>query len=130
MTTVAARVRGIYLQSNDRARPIFEAWFAPFADLGVTLVTGRGSFGSDHLVFDSIGLPAFQFVQDPLDYETRTHHSDLDTVDYLEPADLMQAAAVLAAVVYHAANREELIPRKPLPEPLPAKRPVPAILDY
>jgi len=73
-------------------------------------------------VFDAVGLPGFQFIQDPLDYETRTHHSDMDVYDHIEPGDLMQAAAVMASVAYHAATREQPMPRKPLPAPLPEKK--------
>ncbi len=126
----SGKIRGIYLQSNDMVRPIFEAWLAPFADQGVTNITIRDTFGTDHLMFDAVGLPGFQFVQDPLEYSSRTHHSDLDTVDHLQPGDLMQAAAVLASVVYHTANRDDLMPRKTLPRPLPEKQPVPEILEY
>ena len=113
----SGKIRGVYLQSNDMVRPIFEAWFAPFADQGVSTITIRDAFFTDHRIFDAVGLPGFQFVQDPLEYESRTHHSDLDTVDHLQPGDLMQAAAVLASVIYHTANRDELMPRKPLPQP-------------
>jgi len=111
------KIRGVYLQNNDMARPIFESWFAPFRDLGVDTVTIRNTSLTDHHVFDAIGLPGFQFIQDPLDYITRTHHSDVDVYDHIVPGDLMQAAAVMASVVYHAANREDLMPRKPLPPP-------------
>ncbi len=126
----SGKLRGVYLQSNDMARPIFEAWFAPFVDMGVSTISIRNTFGTDHLSFDAVGLPGFQFVQDPLEYETRTHHSDLDTVDHVVPGDLMQAAAVLATVVYHSANRPEMMPRKLLPGPLPEKQEVPEILQY
>lgn len=122
------KIRGVYLQNNDMARPIFEAWFAPFADLGATTVATSSTLFTDHRAFDSVGLPGFQFVQDPLEYDTRTHHSDLDTVDHLQPDDLKQAAAVLATIVYHTANRAELMPRKQLPPPLPEKQKVPALL--
>ena len=124
------KIRGVHLQGNDMARPIFAAWLAPFNDLGATSVTIRDTFGTDHLSFDAVGLPGFQFVQDPLEYHSRTHHSDLDTVDHLQPGDLMQAAAILASVVYHTANRDELMPRKPLPKPLSEKGPVPKILEF
>ena len=126
----SGKLRGVYLQSNDMARPIFEAWFAPFVDMGVSTISIRNNFGTDHLSFDAVGLPGFSFVQDPLEYQTRTHHSDLDTVDHVVPGDLMQAAAVLATVVYHTANRPEMMPRKPLPGPLPEKQEVPEILQY
>jgi len=115
------KIRGVYLQGNDMARPIFESWFAPFKDMGVKTVTIRNTGGTDHLYFDAVGLPGFEFLQDPLDYRSRTHHSNVDAYDHLEPADLMQAAAVVATCVYEAANRPEAFPRKPLPEPLPPK---------
>jgi Zn-dependent M28 family amino/carboxypeptidase len=114
----AGRIRGVYLQGNDAMRPVFRAWFAPFADLGVGTIGIREARNTDHRSFDAVGIPAFQFIQDRLDYWSRTHHADLDTYERLVPADLMQSAAVLAAVVYHAATREELLPRKPLPDPL------------
>jgi hypothetical protein len=114
----SGKIRGVYLQENDMMRPIFSAWLAPFADEGVGTISIRNTGGTDHLSFDAVGLPGFQFIQDPLDYETRTHHSDVDVYDHAVPADLMQAAAVMASVLYNAANRDEKLPRKPLPEPL------------
>ncbi len=117
------RIRGVYLQGNDMARPIFEAWLLPFKDLGATTLTLADTGGTDHKSFDAVGLPGFQFIQDPVDYHTRTHHSDLDVYDHAVPSDLMQASAVLASFVYHAATRPEMLPRKPLPEPLPKQRP-------
>jgi hypothetical protein len=118
----SGKIRGVHLQQNDMARPIFEAWFAPFEDLGVDTITIRGTSLTDHHVFDALGLPGFQFIQDPLDYSTRTHHSNMDVYDHIQPGDLMQAAAVMASVVYHAATRDELMPRKSLPLPLPPKK--------
>lgn len=112
----AGRIRGIYAQENAAARPIFEAWLAPFADLGATAVTLRGTGGTDHQAFDRVGLPGFQFIQDGLDYWSRTHHTHLDTYEHLIPADLKQASVVLASFLYHAAMREERLPRKPMPE--------------
>jgi carboxypeptidase Q len=102
-------------------RPIFEAWLSPFADLGARTLTIRDTDGTDHLSFDAVGLPGFQFIQDPVDYETRTHHSELDVYDHLQAPDLMQAAAIVASFVYDAANRPEKLPRKPLPSPLPPR---------
>jgi hypothetical protein len=119
------KVRGVYLQGNDMVRPTFEAWLAPFKDTGATTITIRDTGGTDHLSFDAVGLPGFQFVQDPLDYGSRTHHSNLDVYDHLQPADLMQASAVVASFVYHAAMRAEPLPRKPLPKPLPPKQTTP-----
>jgi carboxypeptidase Q len=112
---MGGRIRGIHLQGNDMGRPIFESWMAPFRDLGVTTITIQDTGYTDHVSFDSVGLPGFQFIQDSLDYESRTHHSDLDLADHIDPADLMQASAVLAWYVYNAANSDERIPRKPLP---------------
>jgi hypothetical protein len=113
------RIRGVYLQSNDAARPLFERWLAPFKDLGVTTISIRDTGSTDHVSFDEVGLPGFQFIQDPLEYTTRTHHSSMDSFDRVPPADLMQSSAVLASVIYHAANRPEKVPRKPLPDPQP-----------
>jgi hypothetical protein len=113
------RIRGVYLQGNDMVRPIFESWLAPFRDLGATTLTIRNTGGTDHQSFDDLGLPGFQFIQDPLDYDSRTHHSNLDVYDHLVPADLMQASAILASFVYNAATRPAMLPRKPLPKPLP-----------
>jgi carboxypeptidase Q len=117
----SGRVRGVYLQENDMARPIFENWLSPFKDEGVSTLSIRNTGGTDHLSFDAVGLPGFQFIQDPLDYGTRTHHSTLDVYEHAEAGDLMQAAAVIASVVYQAANRTEAFPRKPVPPPLPQR---------
>jgi hypothetical protein len=113
----SGKIRGVYLQGNDAMRPIFQAWLAPFRDLGVSAITIRNTGGTDHLSFDAVGLPGFQFIQDPLDYGTITHHSNMDTYDHAIPADLMQASAVIATVVYETANRKELLPRRELPKP-------------
>ena len=115
------RIRGVYLQGNDMARPIFESWLAPFKDEGAATISLRNTGGTDHLSFDAVGLPAFQFIQDPLDYFSRTHHSSLDVYEHAQAGDLMQAAAIVATLVYQAANRPDLFPRKPLPPPLPAR---------
>ena len=125
----SGKIRGVYLQDNDMARPIFEAWLAPFADLGVTTTTIVNTDGTDHLSFVAVGLPGFNFVQDPLDYEVNTHHSNVDDVGHIVPGDLMQAAAVMATAVYHAATRAEMMPRIPLPAPLPPRQPLPEILQ-
>ena len=110
------RVRGVYLQGNDAARPFFErALIGPFRDLGVTTISLRNTGGTDHLSFDDVGLPGFQFIQDPMDYATVTHHSTMDTYDHIVPADMMQAAAVIAGVVAEEANSPEMMARKPLP---------------
>ncbi len=124
----SGKIRGVYLQQNDMARPIFEAWLAPFAEFGVGTTTIINTTGTDHLSFNAVGLPGFQFVQDPLDYELNTHHSNVDDVGHVSEGDLMQAAAVMATAVYHAAQREAMMPRKGLPAPLPPKGPLPEIL--
>jgi len=124
----SGRIRGVYLQQNDMARPIFEAWLAPFAEFGAVTTTIANTTGTDHLSFAAVGLPGFQFVQDPLDYELNTHHSNVDDVGHVLEGDLMQAAAIMATAVYHAAQRAEMMPRTPLPAPLPPKQPLPEIL--
>jgi Zn-dependent M28 family amino/carboxypeptidase len=107
--------RGIYLQGNEAIAPVFESWMKPFANMGMTTLTIRPTGGTDHLSFDAVGLPGFQFVQDPLEYSTRTHHTNLDVYERAIPEDLMQNAVIIASFVYHAANRDALLPRKALP---------------
>jgi hypothetical protein len=124
----SGKIRGVYLQGNDMVRPIFEAWLEPFRDLGAGTLSIRNTGGTDHQEFDAVGLPGFQFIQDPLDYMSRTHHSDMDTYGHIEPGDLMQAAAIVATFVYHTATRDDMLPRKPLPAPLPPKKELPEIL--
>jgi carboxypeptidase Q len=109
----AGRIRGIYLQGNDLARPVFEDWLTPFHDLGARTVSPRVVHGSDHDSYDAAGLPGFHFIQDPLDYFTRTHHSNMDLYDRVQPGDLMQSAAILASFIYNAATRNDMLPRKP-----------------
>jgi hypothetical protein len=116
----SGKIRGVYLQDNDQMRPIFESWFAPMRDLGVTALTIRNTGSTDHVSFDAVGVPAFQFIQDPLEYGTRTHHSNMDLYDRLQANDLEQASAVMAWCVYNTAERPEMLPRKPLPKPRPA----------
>ena len=125
----SGKIRGVYLQGNDAARPVFERWLAPFRDLGVTTISIRDTGGTDHLSFDAVGIPGFQFIQDPLEYMSRTHHSTMDVYDHTQPADLMQASAVMASVIYHAANRAEKMPRNPVPEPQQKWTPAPAKTD-
>ena len=115
----SGKVRGIYLQGNAAVAPIFAAWMAPLKGLGVTTETLRNTGGTDHLSFDAVGIPGFQFIQDPLDYETRTHHSNMDVYEELSPNDLKQAAVVEAIFVYNTAMRDQMLPRKPLPTPKP-----------
>jgi carboxypeptidase Q len=111
------KIRGIYTQGNAAVDSIFAQWMAPLKDLGVTTISNRNTGGTDHLSFDAVGIPGFQFIQDPMDYETRTHHSNMDTYEHLQPTDLKQIAVVEAIFVYNAAMREQMIPRKPLPHP-------------
>jgi hypothetical protein len=119
-------IRGVYLQGNEAVAPIFSAWMKPFANLGMTTLTLRNTGGTDHLSFDAVGLPAFQFIQDPLEYDTRTHHSNMDNYERLQADDVMKNAVIVASFVYHAANRDEKLPRKPLPKPQPAQPQTPA----
>ena len=111
------KIRGIYTQGNTAVDPIFARWMAPLKDLGVTTITNRNTGGTDHLSFDAVGIPGFQFIQDPMDYDTRTHHSDMDTYEHLQSTDLKQIAVVEAIFVYNAAMRDQMMPRKPLPHP-------------
>ena len=112
-------IRGVYLQGNEAVAPIFKAWMEPFANLGMTTLTIRNTGGTDHQSFDAVGLPGFQFIQDPVEYDSRTHHSSMDVYDRVQAADMMQNAVIVASFVYHTANRDELLPRKPMPKPAP-----------
>jgi carboxypeptidase Q len=111
------KIRGIFAQGNEQAAAIFKQWFAPFADLGASTVTLHNTGSTDHLSFDAVGIPGFQFIQDPIDYDTRTHHTNQDNYDHLVMDDLRQAAVIEAAFVYFAAMRPEMMPRKPLGQP-------------
>jgi peptidase M28-like protein len=113
------KIRGVYLQENAAVAPIFEAWMRPFKDLGMTTLTMRNTGGTDHLSFDAVGIPGFQFIQDPIEYETRTHHSNMDVYDRLQPDDLKQISVIVASFVYDAAMRDQMLPRKPIEKPLP-----------
>jgi carboxypeptidase Q len=115
------KIRGVYLQGNEMVAPIFNAWMVPFHDLGMTTLTIRNTGGTDHLSYDAVGLPGFQFIQDPLDYDTRTHHSNMDVYERIQEPDMKQMAVIVASFVYLTANRDEMIPRKPLPKPRPAR---------
>ncbi len=108
-------IRGIYLQGNEAAAPIFAAWMDPLRSLGMTTLSIRNTGGTDHLAFDRVGLPGFQFIQDDVEYGSRTHHSSMDAYERLQEEDLRKNAVIVAAFAYHAANREEKLPRKPLP---------------
>ena len=113
----SGRIRGIYLQNDEMARPIFENWFAALKDLTPGAVTIRSTGSTDHVSFDAVGLPGFQFIQDPLDYETRTHHTNMDVYDRIQREDVEQMAVIEASFVYNAATRAEKLPRKELPAP-------------
>ncbi len=113
----SGKIRGIYTQNNLALREIFQAWLAPFNDMGATGVTLSNTGSTDHISFDAVGIPAFQFIQDPLEYDTRTHHSNMDTYDHLSIEDLQQAAVIVSAFVYNTAMRNDKLPRKPLPAP-------------
>ena len=119
------KIRGVYLQGNTSVAPIFEKWMEPFHDLGMTTLTMRNTGGTDHLSFDAVGIPGFQFIQDPMDYGALTHHSNLDVYEHIRPEDLKQAAVIMASFVYDAAMRDEMIPRKPIrpDEPAPKTEP-------
>ncbi|MFZ0859363.1 MAG: M20/M25/M40 family metallo-hydrolase [Candidatus Sulfotelmatobacter sp.] len=113
----SGKIRGVYLQENAAVGPIFQQWIAPLQDLGVSTLTMRNTGGTDHEAFDSVGVPGFQFIQDMLDYGSRTHHSNMDTYERLQADDLAQAAVVEAIFVYNTATRDQMLPRKPLPRP-------------
>ena len=107
-------LRGIYLQSNDAAAPIFREWMEPFRSLGMTTMTIRNTGGTDHQAFDAVGLPGFQFIQDEVEYSTMTHHTNLDYYERLQPGDIQKMATIAAGFAYFAANRDEKLPRKTL----------------
>ena len=117
----SGKIRGVYLQGNKNAGTVFEQWLAPFKEMGASTITINNTGGTDHLAFDAVGIPGFQFIQDELEYDTRTHHTNMDTYDHLVPDDLKQAAIIVATFVYNAAQRDEKIPRKELPKPVPAQ---------
>jgi len=108
------KIRGIYLQGNESLRPVFRAWLKPFAELGAATISAAGTGGTGHTTFDAVGLPGFQFIQDPLEYNSRTHHSNMDVYDRLQSDDARQAAVIMASFVYLAANRDAKLTRKPL----------------
>lgn len=114
------QIRGVYLQGNEAVAPIFGAWMEPFRNMGMTTLAIRNTGGTDHLSFDAAGIPGFQFIQDEVEYNTRTHHSNMDVYERLQEQDLMQNAVIVATFVAQTANRDEMLPRKPLP-PAPAR---------
>jgi Zn-dependent M28 family amino/carboxypeptidase len=119
----AGAIRGVYLQGNEAVAPIFETWMKPFGNLGMTTLTLQNTSGTDHLAFDAVGVPGFQFIQDPLEYDTRTHHSNMDGYERLVAADMMKNAVIVATFVYETANRDSKLPRKPLPKAQPPQPP-------
>jgi carboxypeptidase Q len=110
------KIRGVYLQGNDKVKLIFAKWLEPFNDLGAKTLTISNTGGTDHLSFDAVGIPGFQFIQDEIEYDTRTHHTNMDSYDHLIVEDLKQAATIVAAFVYNTAMRDEKLPRKELPK--------------
>ena len=113
-------IRGLYLQGNEAMAPVFQTWMQPFKNMGMTGLSIRNTGGTDHLSYDAVGLPGFQFIQDPVEYNSRTHHSNMDVYERVQAADVMKNAVIVASFVYHTANRDEKLPRKPLPKPQPA----------
>lgn len=111
------KIRGVYMQGNEAVRPIFQTWLGPFRDVGAATLTISNTGGTDHGSFDQVGIPGFQFIQDPMDYDSRTHHSNMDVYDRIQADDMKQAAAIMATFVYHAAMRDQKIPRKEEPAP-------------
>ena len=111
------KIRGVYLQGNKSVDPIFTKWLEPFKDLGAQTITINNTGGTDHQAFDAIGIPGFQFIQDQIEYNTRTHHTNMDTYDHLVPEDLKQAATIVASFVYHTSQRDQRLPRKEKPKP-------------
>jgi carboxypeptidase Q len=112
MDNGSGRYRGVYMQGNENVRPIFRAWLKPFEKMGTSTLTLKNTSGTDHLSFDAIGLPAFQFIQDPIEYGTRTHHTSMDVYDKAVEPDLKQNAVITAVFAWLAANRDGLMPRK------------------
>ncbi len=110
-------IRGVYLQGNEAVAPIFAAWMEPFHNIGMSTLTIRNTGGTDHLAFDAVGIPGFQFIQDEIEYDTVTHHSNMDVLERVQPGDMMKNAVIVASFVYHTANRDQRLPRKPLPKP-------------
>ena len=113
----SGKIRGVYLQGNEAVASLFEKWMVPFHNLGMNTLTIQNTGGTDHLSYNAVGIPGFQFIQDPLEYETRTHHSNMDVYERISEPDMKQMAVIVASFVYLTANRDEMIPRKPLPPP-------------
>jgi hypothetical protein len=115
-------LRGIYLQGNDAAGPLLREWMEPFRSLGMTTITIRNTSGTDHQSFDRVGLPGFQFIQDEIEYNAITHHTNMDTYERLQPTDVIRMATITAGLTYLAANSDEKVPRKPMAAPTAGRR--------
>lgn len=111
----SGKVRGIHAEGNVAAVPLFREWLAPFASMGATAVVSQPTGGTDHVPMQMVGIPGFQFVQDPLDYGSRIHHSSVDAYDHLKLEDLKQAAVILASLLWQSAEHESAFPKMPLP---------------
>jgi carboxypeptidase Q len=118
----SGKIRGVYLQNIEAERPIFDAWMGPFKDMGMKTLTISNTGGTDHLSYIGVGLPGFQFIQDPLDYGNVTHHTNQDVYERLQPDDMKFNSAVVASFAWQAAQRDEKLPRPPEPGPAPAGR--------
>jgi carboxypeptidase Q len=112
----SGRIRGIHAEGNVAAVPIFQEWLAPFASMGATQVATANTGGTDHVYMQAVGIPGYQFIQDPLDYGSRLHHTSIDSYDHIKAEDLRQASVIMASFLLNAANREEPLPRMPLPQ--------------
>jgi len=108
----SGKIRGIYLEGNDQLKPIFEEWFKPFHDLGAHTITLRNTGSTDHVAFDAVGVPGFQFIQDPIDYG-KGYHTNMDVYERMQQTDMMQASIIIATMVYNTSQRNEKLPRKP-----------------
>jgi carboxypeptidase Q len=108
----SGKIRGIYLEGNDQLVPVFEKWFEPFHEMGAKTITRRNTGSTDHVAFDAVGIPGFQFIQDPIDYG-RGYHTNMDLYERMQFSDMKQAASIIASMVYHTAQRDEKLPRKP-----------------
>lgn len=115
MDNGTGKIRGVYMQGNGKVASIFRSWLTPFNDMGAATLSLNNTGGTDHLSFDGVGLPGFQFIQEPIAYDSKTHHSNMDVYDHTIAADLMQAATIIASFTYHSAERDEMIPRKEMP---------------
>ncbi|MGB4901561.1 MAG: M28 family peptidase, partial [Saprospiraceae bacterium] len=111
------KIRGVYMQGNDQVSQIFRSWLDAFKDLGANTLTLQNTGGTDHLSFDGVGVPGFQFIQDEISYMSKTHHSNMDNYDHLIADDLKQAATIISSFIFHTAQRDEKIPRKEQPKP-------------